>query len=363
MSMTSRVLNFGAGPAVLPTPVLETIQRELMALPDVGMSVLEISHRSAPFDHMLQEAEADLRALADIPDEYRVLFLQGGASLQFSMVPMNLSVPGRSAEYLVTGAWSQKAVREAEKVGAVHVAASTEADQFARIPRPAEIDVSPDAAYVHLTSNNTIFGTQWRDVPDVGDVPLVSDMSSDVFSRPIDVARHALIYAGAQKNLGPAGVTLVVIREDLLARSATTLPSMLSYALLAEHGSRYNTPPVFGVYVLGLVVKWLRERGGLQGVGRESERKAKTLYAEIDRTEFYRGTAEPDSRSLMNVTFRLPTAELDAQFVRAAAAAGLAGVKGHRAVGGQRASLYNAMPAAGVDTLVSFMTEFERRYG
>ena len=298
-----------------------------------------------------------------MPSNYRVLFLQGGASLQFTMVPMNLLSEGTTADYLVTGAWSTKAADEAKKIGKVHVAATTKAEQFTRIPRAEEIVLTPGAAYVHMTSNNTIYGTEWKALPDVGDIPLVSDTSSDMFSRPIDVARHALIYAGAQKNMGPAGVTVVIIREDLLARSAASLPVMLSYAVHAENGSMYNTPPVFAIYMLGLVTRWLIGQGGLEAIAAVNERKAGKLYAEIDRTGFYRGTAQKDSRSLMNVTFRLPSEELEKQFVKEAEKAGLDGLKGHRSVGGIRASIYNAFPEAGIDALTGFMKEFERRNG
>ena len=362
MTLT-RIFNFGAGPAVLPTAVLEHAQRELLALPGVGMSVLEISHRSPHFDRILQETEAELREIAGIPPQFRVLFLQGGASLQFAMVPMNLLDAGGVADYLVTGAWSQKAVKEAQKIGRVRVAASAEAGGFVNVPSASDIELSPGAAYVHMTSNNTIYGTQWHRVPEVGDSPLVCDMSSDILSRPVLVDQYGLVYAGAQKNLGPAGVTLVIVREDLLPRSATSLPSMLSYRVLAEGGSRYNTPPVFGVYLIRLVLRWLRASGGLEAAAARNEQQAATLYGEIDRTDFYRGVAEPGSRSRMNVTFRLPTADLDAAFVRGASAAGLDGVKGHRSVGGLRASIYNAMPDAGVAALAQFMREFERTHG
>ncbi|MPZ16595.1 MAG: 3-phosphoserine/phosphohydroxythreonine transaminase [Luteitalea sp.] len=358
-----RIFNFSAGPAILPLPVLEEAQRDLVSLPGVGMSVLEISHRSKAFERRLQEAVADLRALASIPDNYHVLFLHGGASLQFSMVPMNLVPPGGTGDYIVTGAWSQKAVKEAKRVGAVHVAASTESEGFARIPRQDEIRLSADGAYVHVTSNNTIYGTQWRELPEVGDRPLVSDASSDIFNGPIDVSRHALIYAGAQKNLGPAGVTLVIIRDDIARRSPSSLPTMLSYATHVDNGSLYNTPPVFAIYMVGLVAKWLRAEGGLQAVGTQNERKAAKLYAAIDRTDFYRGHAQPDSRSLMNVTFRLPSEELEKAFVADATANGLDGLKGHRSVGGIRASIYNAFPEEGVDALTAFMREFERKHG
>ena len=363
---TTRVFNFGAGPAVLPVPVLEEVQRDLMALPGVGISILEISHRSSRFESILAQAETDMRALAGIPDNYRVLFLQGGASLQFSMVPMNLLAPGSSADYLDTGSWASKAIDEARKVGGVNVAASTKADKYTRIPAQSELTLDPGAAYVHMTSNNTIEGTEWKELPQVGNVPLVSDTSSDMFSRPIDVARHAIIYAGAQKNLGPAGLTIVIVRDDLLERSrskASTLPTMLNYAVHAENKSLYNTPPVIAVYVLGLVAKWLMGQGGLAGIEALNQRKAARLYAEIDRTGYYRGTARPDSRSLMNVTFRLPTEALEAKFVKESTAAGLDGLKGHRAVGGLRASLYNAFPESGVDALTAFMREFERRNG
>ena len=363
MSTTHRIFNFSAGPAVLPVEVIEEAQRNLLELPGVGMSVLEISHRSKTFDEIIQGCEADMRTLAKIPGDYKILFLQGGASLQFSMVPMNLLPPGGSADYIVTGVWGQKAVKEAKRVGTVKIAASTEAEQFKRLPAQAELTLDPDAAYVHMTSNNTIYGTEWRTLPDVGDIPLVSDTSSDMFSRPIDVARHALIYAGAQKNMGPAGVTVVLIREDLLARSPAALPVMLSYAVHAENGSLYNTPPVFAIYMLGLVTRWLIAQGGLDSIGAVNERKAGKLYVEIDRTGFYRGTAQKDSRSLMNVTFRLPTEELEKQFVKEAEKAGLDGLKGHRSVGGIRASIYNAFPEAGIDALTAFMQEFERRNG
>jgi phosphoserine aminotransferase len=360
---SERIFNFSAGPAVLPLAVLEHAQRDLVSLPDVGMSILEVSHRSKVFEGVLAQAEADIRQLANVPANYRVLFLQGGASLQFTMVPMNLLSADATADYLVTGVWSTKAADEAKKIGKVHIAATTKAEQFTRIPRAEEIVLSRGAAYVHMTSNNTIYGTQWKTLPDVGDTPLVSDTSSDMFSRPIDVARHALIYAGAQKNMGPAGVTVVIIRDDLLARSAASLPVMLSYAVHAENRSLYNTPPVFAIYMLGLVSRWLIGQGGLDGIAAVNERKAGKLYAEIDRSGFYRGTAQTESRSLMNVTFRLPSEELEKQFIKDAENAGLDGLKGHRSVGGIRASIYNAFPEAGVDALAHFMREFERRHG
>jgi phosphoserine aminotransferase len=363
MTTVSRVYNFSSGPAVLPVPVLEEIQRDLLALPGVGMSILEISHRSAAFESILARAEADVRAVAGVPSNYKVLFLQGGASMQFSMVPMNLLAPGAIADYIDSGSWGDKAIREAKKVGTVNVAASTKGENYSRVPTQAELKLTPGAAYVHMTSNNTIEGTEYKTLPEVGDVPLVNDTSSDMFSRPLDVAKHALIYSGAQKNLGPSGVTLVIIREDLLPRSQKSLPTMLNYAVQAENGSMYNTPPTFAVYTLGLVVKWLIGQGGLAAMAALNERKAAKLYAEIDRSGFYRGTADKDCRSLMNVTFRLASEDLEKRFVKESTAAGLDGLKGHRSVGGMRASIYNAFPEAGVDALVAFMREFERKQG
>jgi len=363
MVTTTRIFNFSAGPAILPLEVLEQAQRDLLALPGVGMSILEISHRSKPFEDILAGCEADLRTLANIPEGYHVLFLQGGASLQFSMVPMNLLPAGGSADYIVTGAWSQKAVKEAKRVGGVKIAASTEPENFARVPRQPELKLDPGAAYVHYTTNNTIFGTEFDYVPDTAAVPLVADASSDIFSGPIDVSKFALIYAGAQKNLAPAGVTLAIVRDDMLKRTPSTIPTMLQYGVHVENKSMYNTPPVFAIYVMRLVLAWLLKRGGLEAIARKNAQKAAKLYAEIDRTEFYRGHAQKDSRSRMNVTFKLATEELDKKFAKEATAAGLDGLKGHRSVGGMRASIYNAFPEEGVDALVQFMREFERTNG
>jgi phosphoserine aminotransferase len=363
MSTIARIYNFAAGPAILPLPVLEEAQRDLVSLPGIGMSVMEISHRSSTFENLLHQAIADIRELAGVPSHYKILMLQGGASLQFSMVPMNLLTPGATADYIDTGSWSDKAIKEAKRVGNVNVTGSTKADKYSRIPSATELKLSPAAAYVHMTSNNTIEGTEWKSLPDVAEAPLVSDASSDIFSRPIDIERHGLIYAGAQKNLGPAGVTLVIIREDLLMRSSDSLHTMLNYRTHANNDSLYNTPNTFGVYILGLTMKWLRASGGLAGIQATNQRKAAKLYAEIDRTGFYRGTAQKDCRSLMNVTFRLPTEDLENTFNKEATTAGLDGLKGHRLVGGMRASIYNAFPEAGVDALVGFMREFERRHG
>jgi phosphoserine aminotransferase len=359
----SRIYNFSAGPAVLPVPVLEEAQRDLVELPRVGMSVLEISHRSKPFDEIIQGAEADMRALAGIPANYKILFLQGGASLQFSMVPMNLLTPASTADYILTGDWGKKALKEAKKVGATNIAASTEAGNFKEIPAQADLRLTPGAAYVHLTSNNTIHGTEWSYVPDVGSTPLVCDMSSDMYSGPIDVSKYALIYAGAQKNLGPSGVTVVIIRDDMLPRSADSLPTMLNYRTHAENGSLYNTPPVFGIYILRLVLKWLVGLGGLSKIQELNERKAALLYAELDRSPFWRPHAAKGSRSRMNITFRLPNEDLEKLFVKESTAAGFDGLKGHRSVGGLRASIYNAFPEQGVTDLVKFMREFEQKNG
>ena len=362
--MTDRIFNFAAGPAVLPEPVLREAQRDLLALPGVGMSVLEISHRSKTFEAIIEGCEADIRTLAKIPDGYRVLFLQGGASLQFSMVPMNILPRGGKADYILTGSWSKKAVTEAKKVGTVQIGGSTEADNFSRIPAQSELHLDPEAAYLHFTTNNTIFGTEWEREPEAGGVPLVADASSDIFSRPIDVSKYALIYAGAQKNLAPAGVTLVILREDMLARSPKDLPTMLDYNTHAKEKSLYNTPPVFTIYVMRLVAKWLIAEGGLESIGRRNAEKAKLLYDAIDGSGgFYRPHAKPGSRSNMNVTFRLPSEDLEKQFVSEAKANGMDGLKGHRSVGGIRASIYNAFPRAGVEALVSFMGEFRKKSG
>jgi phosphoserine aminotransferase len=347
--MTNRIYNFSAGPAVMPEPVLAEAQRDLMSLPGVGMSVLEISHRSKVFEEILAKTVADIRALAGIPDGYHVLFVGGGASLQFSMVPMNLLPAGGSADYIVTGSWSQKAVKEAKRVANVAIAATTESENFARIPKQSELKLDPSAAYVHFTTNNTIFGTEFHAEPATGSVPLVADASSDIFSRPVDVKKYGLIYAGAQKNLGPAGVTLLILRDDLLARSPATLPTMLNYNTHAKENSLYNTPPSFAIYLVGLVAKWLLAEGGLAAMATRNEEKAKLLYDAIDGSGgFYKGHAAADSRSRMNVTFRLPSEDLEKQFVSAATKEGMDGLKGHRSVGGMRASIYNAFPRKGV---------------
>jgi phosphoserine aminotransferase len=361
--MTQRVWNFSAGPGVLPLPVLEEAQRDLLCLPGVGASVLEISHRSKHFDAIIQEAEANLRQLLSIPDHYHVLFLQGGASLQFAMVPMNLLGDG-SADYIITGSWGEKAIKEARLVGTARAVWNGKDENFIRTPHPDEYAIDPSARYVHFTSNETIHGVQFATEPPVGDVPLVCDMSSDFLSRPIDINRYALIYAGAQKNAGPAGVTIVIIRDDLVQRAPETLPAMLNYRVQAENKSLYNTPPVFAVYIVMLMTRWLMHTiGGLENMARINREKASMLYQVIDESNgFYRGHAHPEHRSMMNVTFRLPTEALEKQFLQEAEAHGLHELKGHRSVGGCRASIYNPMPIEGVRALCEFMREFARRY-
>jgi phosphoserine aminotransferase len=360
--MPDRIFNFSAGPAVLPEPVIKKSQEALWNVDGSGIGIMEHSHRGKTFDRIIDQAERACRELAGIPDNYRVLFLQGGASLQFSMVPMNLLPAGRTADYLLTGVWAQKAVKEAKLLGGkVHIAASSEATNFDRIPKPEEISWSAEPAYAHITTNNTIFGTQWGSEPAVpAGVPLVADTSSDMYSRPIDVRKYGLIYAGAQKNLGPSGVVLVIIRDDLVEAGPKTLPTMLQYRTQAAEKSLYNTPPTFGIYVMGEVFKWIQAQGGLAAMGEHNRAKAALLYDYLDQSEFFRGTVQRDSRSLMNVCFRAPTEELEAKFIAEATKRGLDGLKGHRSVGGMRASIYNACPRPAVEALVAFMKEFER---
>jgi phosphoserine aminotransferase len=359
--MSDRIHNFSAGPAVLPESVLRKAQEAIWNAAGSGIGIMEHSHRGKVFDRVINEAEDSCRNLAGIPDNYRILFLQGGASLQFAMVPMNFLSPDRTADYLVTGVWSQKAVKEAKPLGKVHLAASSEDSNFDRIPRPEAIRYSSKPAYVHLTTNNTIYGTQWRTEPATPPgIPLIADTSSDMYSRPIDVRKYGLIYAGAQKNLGPSGVVLVIIRDDLIDAGAKTIPTMLQYRTHAAENSMYNTPPTFGIYVMGEVFKWIQAEGGLAAMAERNEAKARLLYDYMDQSDFFKGTAELQSRSLMNVCFRAPTEELEATFISQATKRGLDGLKGHRSVGGMRASIYNACPRQAVEALVSFMKEFER---
>jgi len=361
--MAGRIHNFNPGPAALPLQVLEQVKEEFLDFRGSGMSITEVSHRSAVFDDVLNDAVARLKRLLKLPDNYKVLFLQGGASTQFFMVPMNLIPDGTSADYINTGTWATKAIQEIELLKKPHkVIASSQDRDFRYIPK--EFTVSPGAAYLHVTSNNTIKGTQWQTFPNAGDVPLVSDMSSDILSRPFDPAPFGLIYAGAQKNLGPAGVTLVIIRDDMLARVPKTIPTMARYTTHADKNSLYNTPPCFAIYVVQLVLKWLEEiQGGLEAMERVNREKAGMVYGVVDGGDFYKGTADHDSRSMMNLTFRLPDETLEKKFVAEALQNGMGGLKGHRSVGGCRASIYNAVSLDSVRTLVEFMRDFARRNG
>ncbi|MBC7780198.1 MAG: 3-phosphoserine/phosphohydroxythreonine transaminase [Proteobacteria bacterium] len=359
----NRVFNFSAGPGVMPEPVLERAAVEMSSWRGRGLSVMEMSHRSDEFIEIAQHAEARLRALLAIPSNYRVLFLQGGATLQFAMVPINLRRAGASVDYLDTGQWSRKAIDEARKSGPVNVVASSADTKFTSIPARAGWRCDPAASYLHYTSNETIGGVQFHHVPDSGQVPLVCDMSSDILSKPLDVARFGVIYAGAQKNIGPAGVTVVIVRDDLLGRADPSTPAMLDYAVQAQSESMFNTPPTWAIYIAGLVFDWLEALGGLAEIERRNRDKAMLLYELFDATEFYRCPVAVEDRSLMNVPFTLGDAKLDPLFLDEAQALGMQQLKGHRSVGGMRASLYNAMPRAGVEALVQFMREFERRHG
>jgi phosphoserine aminotransferase len=365
MKETHRIHNFSAGPAVLPEEVLREAQQALWDVDGTGIGILEHSHRGGPFEKIVAQTEADCRKLAGIPDDYAVLFLTGGASTQFFMLPANLLPEGETADYLVTGAWSEKAVAEAKRYGRVHEAASSAATNHDRIPKPGEIRWSERPVYAHFTSNNTIFGTQWTSEPaPPPGVWLACDASSDVFSRPIDVTRYGVLYAGAQKNIGPAGVTLVIARRDLVERSVRELPTMLRYATHLREGSLYNTPPTFGIYLMGRVFQWIQRQGGLAGMERKNREKAQLVYDALAAAAgFYDAHAGEGSRSLMNVTFRTPSKELDATFVKEAEAAGFSGLKGHRSVGGMRASIYNAFPKAGCEALASFMKDFAAKNG
>ncbi len=358
-----RIYNFSAGPAMLPREVLEQASEELVNWQGCGMSVMEMSHRGKEYMAIHAQAEADLRELLAIPPNYKVLFLQGGASSQFAMVPMNLLRGKTTADYLNTGEWSKKAIKEAKKYCTVNVVASSEDRNFTYAPPQAEWKLNPDAAYVHYTPNETIGGVEIFWTPDTGEVPLVADMSSTILSRPIDVSKYGLIYAGAQKNIGPAGVTVVIVREDLIGQTLPGTPSMFDYKLHADNDSMYNTPPTFAIYIAGLVFKWLKEKGGLAAIERLNIAKAKLLYDYLDSTEFYHSPVAPENRSRMNVPFTLKDPALDEEFLKGAKARGLMQLKGHRSVGGMRASIYNAMPIEGVQALIEYMQEFERTHG
>jgi phosphoserine aminotransferase len=359
----ARVYNFSAGPAMLPEEVLQRAREEMLDWQGSGMSVMEMSHRGKEFMAIAARAEADLRELLAIPSNYKVLFLQGGASSQFAMVPINLLGGRRKADYINTGEWSKKAIKEAKRFCEVNVAASSEAQKFTTVPQRSDWQLSSDAAYLHYTPNETIGGVEFQAIPDVGAVPLVADMSSTLLSRPIDVARFGVIYAGAQKNIGPAGLTVVIVRDDLIGHAAANMPIMFDYKTHAENESMYNTPPTYAWYLAGLVFEWLKGKGGLKAMAEINQRKAAKLYAAIDGSDFYRNPVDVAYRSWMNIPFTLADEALDATFLAEAKKQGLQTLKGHRSVGGMRASIYNAMPEAGVDTLISFMAEFEKRNG
>ena len=358
----SRIYNFSAGPAMLPEEVLKTAAAEMLDYHDSGMSVMEMSHRSKIYQSIIDEAEADLRKLIGIPENYKVLFMQGGATLGFAMIPMNFMVKGK-IDLINTGVWTKKAIKDAKIYGEVNVVASGEENGFKKIPDVKSIKFNPDADYVYMCDNNTIYGTKFKEYPETGNVPLICDMSSCFLSEPIDVKKFGMIYAGAQKNVGPAGVTICIIRDDLLARTPRQpLPAYLDYRLHAENGSMYNTPPTYGIYICGLVFKWLLKEGGLAARKANNEKKAKILYDYLDSSKFFKPYVDKDSRSLMNVTFRTPSDELDAEFLEGAKKYRFTNLKGHRSTGGLRASLYNAMPIAGVEALVKYMKEFEEAH-
>jgi len=359
----ARIFNFSAGPAVMPEEVLAQARDEMLDWHGSGMSIMEMSHRGKEFISVATAAEADLRALLSIPGNYKVLFLQGGAQAQFALVPMNLLGAKKSADYVDTGQWSKKAVQEARRYCTPNVAASSEAQRYTCIPERSQWRLDPDAAYVHYTSNETIGGVEFHWVPDTGDVPLVCDMSSDILSRPLDISKFGLIYAGAQKNIGPAGLTLLIVREDLLGRAMPITPGVFDYKAQAEADSMLNTPATFGIYLAGLTFKWLTAQGGLAGIEKRNIEKAGLVYELLDQTEFYRCPVRREDRSRMNIAFTLRDAKLDAAFLKEARAQGLSELKGHRSVGGMRASIYNAMPVAGVKALVDFMRDFEKRHG
>jgi len=358
-----RVFNFSPGPAMLPEPVLRKAQAELLDWQGSGMSVMEVSHRGTDFVEFAARSERALRELLRVPDSYKVLFLQGGATLQFAAVPLNLAATGSVADYVVTGNWGEKAVQEAERYIRVNVAATGKASKFTTVPDPKTWQVSGSASYLHYTPNETVFGVEMHSVPEVSDAPLVADMSSTLLSRPIDVSRFGVIYAGAQKNIGPAGLALVIVREDLLGRARRETPGVIDYKLMAENDSMWNTPSTLSWYFAGLVFDWLKEQGGLEAMGKINERKAAKLYRAIDGSGFYKNPVDKAYRSWMNIPFTLANPELDKPFLQEAKAAGLTNLKGHRVVGGMRASLYNAMPEAGVDALTAFMADFAKRHG
>lgn len=357
----ARVYNFSAGPAVLPEEVLKKAAKEMLDFKGCGMSVMEVSHRGKEFKGIIETAEAHLREIMKIPHNYNVLFLQGGASLQFAMVPLNLMTKNKKADYVHTGLWTKKAIAEAKKYGKVTVVASSENDHFTGIPKLDPSAFSKDADYFYIVTNNTIYGTVYKEIPDTGDVPLVADMSSNILSEPVDVSKFGVIFAGAQKNIGPAGLTIVIIRQDLVGGAADTVPTLLKYRTYVENGSLYNTPPSYSIYIAGLVFEWIKEQGGLEALKKINQEKAKILYDYLDASDLFSSPVQKENRSLMNVPFVTGNEELDAKFIKEAAQRGLKTLKGHRTVGGMRASIYNAMPIDGVKALVRYMEEFKKK--
>ena len=353
-----RIYNFSAGPSMMPLPVLEKAAAEMTNYGGSGMSVMEMSHRSKYYDDIINGAQDVLRRVYNIPDNYRILFMQGGATMQFSAVPLNLMVTGK-ADYAITGNFARNAYKEAKKFGDIHIAATSEADNFTWVPTPDQLDIRPDADYFYICANNTIFGTEWHYDPNAGDVPVVADMSSNILSKPVDISKYGIIYAGAQKNMGPAGMAVVIIREDLMGHYRENMPVLLDYQLMADKNSMYNTPPTYSIYVMKLVTEWVEQMGGLEAMAKNADLRSSMLYDYLDSTDFYKGAAQKASRSRMNVTFRTGNDELDKKFIQESIDAGMTNLKGHRLVGGMRASIYNAMPIEGVEYLIDFMKKFE----
>lgn len=353
-----RIYNFSAGPSMMPLPVLEKAAAEMTNYGGSGMSVMEMSHRSKYYDDIINGAQDVLRRVYNIPDNYRILFMQGGATMQFSAVPLNLMVTGK-ADYAITGNFARNAYKEAKKFGDIHIAATSEADNFTWIPTPDQLDIRPDADYFYICANNTIFGTEWHYDPNAGDIPVVADMSSNILSKPVDISKYGMIYAGAQKNMGPAGMAVVIIREDLMGHYRENMPVLLDYQLMADKNSMYNTPPTYSIYMMKLVTEWVEQMGGLEAMAKNADLRSSMLYDYLDSTDFYKGAAQKASRSRMNVTFRTGNDELDKKFIQESIDAGMTNLKGHRLVGGMRASIYNAMPIEGVEYLIDFMKKFE----
>ena len=355
----ARVYNFSAGPSMLPEDVLKTAAEEMLEYGTTGQSVMEMSHRSKEYQAIFDEAEANLREIMNIPDNYKVLFLQGGASTQFAMIPLNLMNKNKKADFIITGQWANKAYKEAARYGEAHAVASSADKTYSYIPKTTAADFAPEADFVHICMNNTIYGTKYNELPDTGDVPLIADISSCILSEPIDVTKFGMLYAGAQKNVAPAGVTIVIIREDLIGNAMDITPTMLNYATHAENGSMFNTPPCYTIYIAGLTFKWIKKMGGLEAIKEMNVKKAKVLYDFLDNSKLFKGTVVAEDRSLMNVPFVTGNDELDAKFLAESKASGFVNLKGHRSVGGMRASIYNAMPIEGVEKLVEFMKKFE----